>query len=350
MAHELTIRANGRADMAYVGETPWHGLGQEVTKGASIGVWRRESGLDWEAKEATVHFIPDRPAGGSALQDRGCHLAMPERKVIYRSDTQRPIGDVSSKYKLVQPGEMLEFFRDLTESGGWHIHTAGSLRGGAKIWAMASSEELSGRVGKSDRVLGNLLLATSMDGSMRTTAKLTAVRVVCANTLALALNPGLDEPSVTVSHRSSFNADEVKRSLGVSVPAFEAFMAQAQALSETGIGLDEARGVLRDLFGQPKATASGADAEFHGMMAQFGVSSGPLREQRSVDRAMDLFSGAGLGSSLPGSAGTRWGLLNAVTQHIDYERGWTADTRMDSAWFGKGDEIKRAALRILEVA
>jgi len=79
---------------------------------------------------------------------------------------------------------------------------------------------MTGVVGKKDRVNGNLLLATSLDGSMRTIAKLTSVRVVCANTLSLALNTEGDNPTVMVSHRSYFDADEVKQSLGVAVDSF----------------------------------------------------------------------------------------------------------------------------------
>ncbi len=341
MAHDLTRRANGKVEMAYVGELPWHKLGQSVTKGASIGVWRREAGLDWEAKTAVAQFH----------NEDGLLLPYDKFKTVYRSDTCAPIGMVSHKYEVVQPAEVLEFFRDLTESGGWHIHTAGSLRGGSKIWAMASADGLTGNVGKFDPVHGNLLLATSMDGSMKTTAKLTSVRVVCANTLALALNK-MSDPTITISHRSVFNADEIKQSLGVAVPAFQAFMLQANAMAEVGINVSEAREVLRGLFGQPtesdiKETSS--DFEFHQLMAQFAKPGVKMREQRSVDRVLALFGGEGRGVGLSSAKGTRWGLLQACTQHIDHERGRTDDTRMDSAWFGNGDETKRRALQMLEV-
>jgi len=129
MAHELTRGKNGKTEMAYVGELPWHKLGQQVTKGASIGVWKKEAGLDWEAKTA----MPVYYAEGTGPIDCDKH------RVVYRSDTCKQVGMVSDRYNIVQPAAMLEFFRDLTESGGWHIHTAGTMRGGAKIWAMASS-------------------------------------------------------------------------------------------------------------------------------------------------------------------------------------------------------------------
>lgn len=342
MAHEISIRKNGFAEMAYVGEVPWHGLGQALTKDASIGVWQREAGLNWEAKEAVVQYH----------NEQGLLLPMTSRKVLYRSDNMQPVGCVSTKYKPVQPAEVLEFFRDLTEQGDWHIETAGVLRGGSKIWAMATSH-IEGVIRKTDPLKGRLLLATSLDGSMRTIAKLIAERVVCANTLAVALGEyskeGVDQ--ITTRHSTWFDADDVKDSLGVSVDSFARFMVMAEEMAETPVKLDEAREILRQLFGQPttkELKPTQADYEFQKLMSQFSKTPDQKqREQRSVARALTLFSGEGLGAQLPGSVGTRWGLLNAVTQHVDHEMGRTTDTRIDSAWFGRGAEIKREALELL---
>lgn len=340
MAHALTIRANGKAEMAYTGELPWHRLGQEVTKGASIETWKKEAGLDWEARIAVPTYY----------DDHGAQMQYDDFRAVYRSDTSAPVGMVSSKYKLVQPVEVLEFFRDLTESGGWHIHTAGSMRGGSTIWAMASAD-IEGNVGKNDKVKGNLLLATTLDGKMKTTAKLTSVRVVCANTLAVALyNTNDGAGTVTVSHRSAFDAEAIKESLGVSVESFDYFMSQANDLAQQGINLKDTRELLRMVFGQPtekEIKSTDSNFEFANMMAQFANPGTKLREQRSVDRVIALFDGEGIGSQLPTTKGTKWGLLNAVTQHIDHERGRTDDSRMEGAWFGTGDEQKRKVFELL---
>lgn len=339
MAHQLTIRKNGRAEMAYVGELPWHKLGQQVTHGATIETWKKEAGLDWEARIAVPIYY----------DDNGQPMQYDDFRAVYRSDTSAPVGMVSSKYKLVQPAEVLEFFRDLTESGGWHIHTAGSMRGGSTIWAMASAD-IEGNVGKNDKIKGNLLLATSLDGKMKTTAKLTSIRVVCANTLAIALHNTNDTGTVTISHRSHFDPEAIKESLGVSVESFDYFMSQANALSEQGINVTQARELLREIFGQPtekEIKATDSNFEFAQMMAQFHAPGVKLREQRSVDRVLALFDGEGIGSQLPTTQGTKWGLLNAVTQHIDHERGRTDDSRMEGAWFGTGDEQKRKTFDLL---
>jgi len=350
MAHELTIRRNGKAEMAFTGETPWHGLGQPVTVGASIGVWQREAGMDWDALSAIPMFDGKSPAGKHP--EFGLNLPVPNSRVIYRSDNLDPLAIVSANYQVVQPKAVLEFFRDLTEGGGWHIHTAGTLRGGRKLWAMASNGE-GGRVDSStrrmsataDEVRQNLLLATSLDGSMKTQAILTSVRVVCANTLALALSEGGN--AVKISHRSVFDPNAIKRALGVARESFEVFMEQAREMADTPIKLDDARYALRQIFGEP--TEAKPQLAWLGSLSQVRAPAPEpeAKERRSVDRVLELFGGAGMGADLPTARGTSWGLLNAVTQYVDHEMGRTRDTRLDSAWFGEGNKLKQSALELL---
>src|SRR5471032_1733679 len=115
--------------------------------------------------------------------------SFPENKVLFRSDTNAPLSVVSHRYHVVQPSEILEFYRDLTEVSGYELETAGVLKGGRKIWALA-------RTGQSSTIKGNdamnayVLLATACDGSLATTAQFTSIRVVCNNTLAVALDAG----------------------------------------------------------------------------------------------------------------------------------------------------------------
>ena len=349
MAHELTIRRDGRAEMAFIGTTPWHGLGQTVPKGASISVWEKEAGFDWSALTAPVMF-------NATGLDYGRQLANNPQdfdgmKVIYRSDTGLGLGVVSDAYNVVQPRDILEFFRDLTETGGWHIHTAGTMREGRKLWAMATCEDPLRYVRgyKGDSVALNLLLATSMDGSMQTTAALTAVRVVCANTLRMALEQG-GFAQVKLTHRSTFDADHIKSILGVDAAhgTFDAFMEQARQLAETPIGLGDARDVLLKIFKPSNALVKPNLSWLTNNLAE--LDTAPAEQQadgRSLPRVLELFSGAGMGAELKTAAGTRWGLLNAVTQYVDHEMGRTPDTRLDAAWFGRGRDFKQQALELL---
>ena len=280
---------------------------------------------------------------------------------------------VPSTYtKIVQPADVLEFFRDLTEAGDWHIHTAGTLRGGSRIWALASNHT-EGTVVPGDRVRGNLLLATSLDGSLRTIAAMTAIRVVCANTLRLALNGAgftgdnarlrkgqKPKDAIAISHRSTFDPEAVKRELGVARPAFEVFMNQARAMADVGIGTEEARKLLNELFGKPAvitseaATISGGSvdgSDFAQLLARPHVAEDAAdkeaKDHRNTGKVLELFGGKGRGADHPGVKGTRWGLFNAITEFVDHESGRTQGTRLDNAWFGKGQDMKAEALRLL---
>lgn len=344
MAHELSIRGDGFVEMAYVGELPWHKLGNAVSKNAPLREWRQKAGLDWEAREATVQFH----------NEDGLLLPVESKKVLYRSDTSQPVGVVSKGYNVVQPEALLQSFRDLVESGGWWIHTAGVLRGGSKIWVMATREDIEvASVTKGDKVMPHLLGATSLDGSMRTTFVLTAVRGVCANTIGIAINGARGTNKIEQSHRSVFDPDMIKEGLGVAVLSYEEFMDQARQLASRPIKVPEATEVLRELFGQPTLKdikPEQDDYSFQRIMAQFTKTGDQkLREQRSVARTLALFQGEAYGSDMKGSNGTRWGLLNAVTQHVDHEMGRSDDTRMESAWFGRGADIKAQAFDLLTV-
>jgi len=344
MAHEITQRANGQAEMAFVGKLPWHGLGQRLTEGASIETWKQQAGMDWTVQRAPVQYTaPD-----------GSIRTMTERSVLYRSDTGAPLSVVGADYKEFHPGESLEFFRDLTEAHGFHIHTAGTLQGGRKFWAMAKNGH-SIEVAKGDRIRGNLLLASSCDGTMRTTAMFTAVRVVCANTLAIALNGGRD--AVSVSHRSHFDADAVKRQLGLLDTAFERFGENMRELVRKHITEQQAGAILAELFARPTklnpqpasiaADVSRPDdfARLVGGPALVGGKRPEPKAPRVVAPILHLWNGAGRGAEP--YKGTAWGLLNAVTEHIDHYAARTDDARMASAWFGKGADVKQECLQLL---
>ncbi len=230
------------------------------------------------------------------------------------------------------------------------------LRGGRKLWALARNHT-EGDVTPGDTVRGNLLLATSMDGSMRTHCGMTGVSIVCANTLAAALASD-GHKMMKVSHRSVFDPEAVKADLGIARESFELFMERARKLAASPIGQTEARDILRTLFGRPVAleaapvaTTGGTidGSEFAQLLAR-PVDAKQPKEHRNVVRVLELFNGAGRGANHPGRAGTAWGLLNGVTEFVDHEQGRTQDGRLDAAWFGKGADLKSQAMATLLAA
>lgn len=188
MAHQIE-------NMAYIGTTPWHGLGSRLTEKQPLEVWQREAGMDWQIQESPVHFKAD------AIGHLGSIHSFPAQKVLFRSDTKAPLSVVFQRYQVVQPREVLEFYRDLTERSGYELETAGVLKDGRKLWALARTGQSTALKG-SDVVNGYLLLATSCDGTLATTATPTTIRVVCNNTLTIAINGATALSAVPESNRN----------------------------------------------------------------------------------------------------------------------------------------------------
>ena len=305
------------SSMAYQGQQPWHGLGNRLVPKQSIDTWTRAAGLDWEIESSEVRFV----SGNGNL---GAIHAFPDQRVLYRSDTKAPLAVVSSRYQIVQPAEILEFYRDLTLAGNFELETAGSLLGGRKFWALAKTGH-TGVLKSKDEIQGYLLLATACDGTLATTAQFTAVRVVCANTLKVAL--GESTGAVKVPHRSQFDAQAVKRQLGIAVSSWDAFMVRTKALAER------------------KVTDSAAEAFFRKVLTYPAPDrDGQVVNERAMKAVSELYAGRGKGSTLSSAAGTAWGVLQAVTEFCDHHRqARSEDHRKNSAWFGQGAVIKQKA-------
>lgn len=310
MAHELHTR-NGKTSMAYVGQTPWHGLGQELTEGASLDTWKREAGMDYE-----IHHAPVQYSDGTSTR------VMPGRRILYRNDTGDALGFVSNSYQCVQPGEVLEFFRDLTEERGFVLETAGVLFEGRKYWALARvPNEFS--MGK-DKVKANLLLATACDGSMATTAKFVATRVVCNNTIQMAMGERGGNVSRT-RHNTRFNADSVKSELDIFQKSWDETETLIRSLNKRSVKVEEAVKYL---------------------IAVIGEKDKPLEEQSNAPTialiAKNFTEKTYIGADM--SKDIAWGLVNCVIEHVDHVRGRGVDRRLDHAWFGVGVDIKMRAL------
>ena len=304
--------------MAYVGATPWHGLGNQLTAKQPLEVWAEQAGMAFSILETPVRYMTE--SAGSL----GAIMSFPDQKVLYRSDTKAPLSVVSNRYQVVQPREILEFYRDLTEISGFELETAGVLKFGRKIWALAKTGQ-SVAIKGNDTINGYLLLATACDGTLATTAQFTSIRVVCNNTLAVALANGTG--AVKVPHSTSFDPQAVKKQLGISVSSWDAFMYQMKTLSERKVKSHEAMNYFLRVFTDPATTATG------------------LSNERAMKKVQELYEGQGKGAELASSRATAFGLLNAVTEYVDHERrARSTDHRLESAWFGQGATLKRKAL------
>lgn len=318
----------GAPAIAYVGETPWHGLGRKLTAGSSIEQWTEQARLAWNVMRSPVLYTDQRDP------DYMPSLKFTDRHVLYRSDTGKPLGIVSSNYKIVQPADVMGFFGELTALGGFQMETAGALSDGKRIWALARISDGAPIIGH-DIVRPYLLLSTSYDTSSATIAKLTAIRVVCNNTLTASLNTGHGKvgkavsTTVSVGHAASFDAKAVRLQLGVFENAFDKWLIQTRILAEKKMDLDAAGKLTAKLMGE--------------MAPAFPVNGVvDVAKSKGYRRIMELFDGAAIGTDLTGGF-SRWDWVNSVTQWIDHERGNSNATRLSSAWFGTGDRLKSRA-------
>jgi phage/plasmid-like protein (TIGR03299 family) len=318
MAHELTQRIDGKYEMAFVGETPWHGLGQELEQGASFEEWQKAAGMDWHIQSAPVHY---------EYQDDNLHhnlLAFKGQNVLYRSDNNEALSIVTNRYKPVQPVEVLHFFKSLVEENGFKLHTAGTLKGGRRMWALAETGNFS-EVSQDDKVGSYLLLSTSCDRTLATTARFTTVRVVCNNTLSIAV--GSNANMVSFSHIQKFDHEAVKAKLANSVESFGAFMDMAKYFKKQQMTQVAVDSFLFDLLKEPEQTC------------QYVANT------RSFKKIACLFDGEAKGFDM--AKHTKWGMINAVTEYVDHFAGHSQDNRLNNAWFGNGERLKNKAVELL---
>lgn len=315
MAHLIAVADDGRDAIAYVGKTPWHGLGQKLPENAPIEVWQVEAGLNYEVLRAPV--IAQIPGEDKALENLSA---------LYRSDNKKILSTVSeNRYNIVQPAQVLEFFRDLVALKGFHLDVAGALSGGATVWALAKNGRQI-RVKGTDIVIPHILLSTDFTGKRGTIGMFTTTRVVCNNTLEMAMHGG--ESRINVPHFRVFDETDMKRQLGLIDDAIEAFDVFANYSAERVVTRAEATQFVLDLFAQYEEDGKTLTAS----------------SEKVVARVVETMRTAP-GQNIASANGTAWGLINGVTRYVDFEaRSHSTDNRVQSAWFGKGAALKHKAV------
>lgn len=315
MSHDLD-RTTGKPAMAYIGEAPWHGLGEELPANQSIEVWLSAARLEWSLERLPVQYLVD-----------GKVRTMPDRFVLARSDTRDALSVVSGDYQVVQPKEVLEFYRDLVRDFGYSLETAGALNGGRKVWALASAgiTESVGDNGN-DPVKLYVLLATSCDKTLATTAAFTSVRVVCQNTLffAIADVKSQGRKHIKVPHTRRFEMDEVKQQLGLIDVSWAGFLKQIRAAAAHPMDDSAVSAFFDKVLGRkpPLPLSAKAEREHINMMSLYRSAPGQDAET---------------------AKGTLWGAVNAVTYYSDHVRASGLAERLDSTWFGTGNALKERA-------
>ncbi len=333
MAHELDF-SKGQAAIAFRGAVPWHGLGESILPEDSVDDIRIKAGLDYDVIKTPVKYTVPMDSAFGPRAGAGTGVATSKDKcVLYRSDTGDDLSVVSAQYQVVQPREVVDFYRDLTEKFGFELEVVGALKGGRKVWALANTNEAFA-LRDDDKVKGYLLLATSYDGTMSTQARFTSVRVVCNNTLTCAV--GIGRPEVSVPHSTKFDAERVKAQLGIGA-AWEGFRTAAGQAQNRLVSRDEIKRFFLDVY---------YDLDTDAKIAAFAQDE---KNEKSLEKFFERIGNAlfnSPGAHLGSAKNTLWGVLQAVTFDVDHQKGARSqDNRLNSAWFGPGEQIKRKALQ-----
>lgn len=340
MAHELYI-VNDKASMAFAasGGKAWHGLGNPMPENATIDEWKSSCGFDWEIKKSPVIFMDS---------ESNKVMKFDNKFVLYRSDTMEPISIMSERYQEVQPTQVLDFFRDLCESQRWTMETAGVLKGGAQYWALAKAGLNAYFDNNVDKHEMYMLLSTSADGSLATSARATDIRVVCSNTLQMSLR-GRSKRSINVRHNTIFDAQKIKEELNLvdMSESWNEFMNEMRRLGEIKLTSDQATSLFTQIL-KPNARkeyeAESFDTLLTGNVKTKYNKVVVDKEPRKIRYLDDLESAY---RNAPGATpGTAYGILNAVTYFSDHLRG-KPSSRLANSWFGTGVTLKDNTMNLL---
>ena len=331
MGHMIDM-SNDRENMVYVGDTPWHRLGTAFEGNEDFDQWRIAAGFNWTADERALYY-KDRP-------EITAGIPLPSHKALIRSDIGTVLGVVGKDYKVVQPADVLGFFRDIAfaSDGAYKMETAGCLFDGRRIWALAKTQNEI-KIGDTDIIKPYLLLGTGFDGKISTFASYTAVRVVCHNTLSMAVGINCTNADVRITHSQDFNENEVKRALGLIEAAetdtLAAFAETANILAGRPVNDTETFQYFAGLYGPKREPGQSVES--------LRISDFTNSQKRNINELLNLFK-QGPGSQLESARGTSWGLVNSVTHFEDWKRGKDAQRRLQSAGFGAGANRKKHAV------
>ncbi len=310
--------------MAYVGQLPWHGLGTQVEENLTPEQILIAAQLDWSVSKRPM-FYSTRDKGGLDAVNR---RTVGEHFALVRDSDHHLLDVVGARYQPTQNKDAFDFFDAFVKECKLKMHTAGSLCNGQYVWALAKTEQ-SFRVASNDSLDSYVLLMSPHKLGKSLICQHTSVRVVCQNTLNLALQEG--KAAFRMSHARRFDDHakaEAAKVLGLIHESFQIYGAHAQHLaSRKADPLD-----VRQYFG----------AVFK--MDDKMIDSEKQRKNSLLQRLLSAYDGESPGANLSSAKGTWWGALNSVTFVLDHNSGTDKDRNLKDSWLGWRGDVKRAAL------
>jgi phage/plasmid-like protein (TIGR03299 family) len=320
MSHNLLIQ-NGEASMMYVGGLPWHGLGTRLAGPATAKEAIQAAHLDWQVRKLPLCAV-----------DGLLHLPVKDKFGVARDGSLDVLGVVGRDYTPVQNREAFAFFDPIVGKNAAIYHTAGALGKGERVWILAKLPD-SIRVVGDDITERFLLLTNSHDGKSSLQVKFTPVRVVCQNTLTLALNQGGGNGGIKLAHQTDIHRrlQEAERMLGIVRYQFDTLAETFREMVRVPMDSERLKQYLRHVF--PASAEAEDDADC-------------VLSPVSRDRAWsEYFFDQGAGNRMAGVKGTLWAAYNGVTEWLDHRKTrQNPAQRLTSIWFGETNRTKTRAL------
>ena len=320
MSHEITVRKDGTQEFFAAGSLPvWHRLGQRTERALSSSAALKMAALDWKVEERPLYTTV-----------KGQMKLIESHKSIVRPDTGAVLGVVGKRYRPVQNAEAFEWLDELMGCRMAIYETAGSIRQGALVWAMIRLPGELRIAGTDDIVKPFILICNSHDGSLAFRALNTSVRVVCANTLTMALrSAGTDSIAVKHTDRILDRIADAQEVLGLAVNQHRLFETQINLMAQRKLNRRGFEGYLDKVLGTRPVDAA--------------PEVGRIRQQIKANFDHDL-------QRIRGIEHSAWAAVNSVSQYVDWDRPSRGATlhereerRFTSTMLGAGAELKRKA-------
>ena len=319
-------------NMAYVRQVPWHGLGFQMKDGASASAMRKAAKQDYHVNKCPAGVLLPDGTWIKDLDPKGKEQGF----YLVRDTDNKILSHVGRLYQPVQTETIFQFFHDFVEAGQMEMETSGSLDGGRIVWALARVKQADFALGKGkDEMRNYLLLCSPFERGKALTMQWTNVRVVCWNTLCMALGSNLKGKghAFRMAHTRDFKVEKT-----------EAAKAMGLVIDQSKIFADAAA-----LLAKKKAKAEEVELFFQQVLGKT-----PEEVKTRIPAALPKYRAAleqAPGADLITAKGTWWGAVNAVTWVVDHEQGKSRDSALKNAWLGNQAILKRKALSLaLEAA
>lgn len=310
--------------MMYYGDVPWHGLGTHLNKPATAAQAIKAASLDWEVTKQPLFLSHDK----TFKQVRNRYAVVRGDKT---ADGESPVvlGIVGKEYTPLQNSDAFNWFDPIADGTKAIYHTAGALGDGERVWILAKLPDTIRVIGD-DITEKYLLLSNSHDGNSSVQVKFTPIRVVCQNTLTMALSQG---KGIRVAHTPSLpvRMAAARDALGIIHERFAEITAAFKRMAEVNVTHERLAHYVDRVFPLP---------------ADKSDEQGIARVQRARGEAARLFD-TGRGNNAAKVRGTLWAAYNGVVEFVDYAMTHRdTNRRLDAIWFGSGYLSKARAYRL----